>query len=339
MKFIFVVLLLLCLASMDVLGQELRWGEFGVFSKWEHYPYAIKSSSPFVGHLPDLREFPRLIELARDPKLNQTDRVILLSQMRTLSRCDFEKRDRRVEDNAAAEFRKAVQKWEAWWQSYGEGLAQSLPKTGHNDEAAWKTVAPSPYLECPKYPISIPRQWSSSVSFRSGDYGAMAEEVIEFKVNEGQCELKRRYRTGDPSRWTWTHEVWTEFTRKEADHLIATLIYAIDNPWFFAGDEFSEPIDKKGKVKVTHIRGRPKEWLNYYPSYEWSGIRNADQRVLINHDPWTWHCIDYNVTEKTSLNGVFGVVFRVVRDLFPDPSWMPSESRWKKTAPPSNWKE
>jgi hypothetical protein len=111
---------------------------------------------------------------------------------------------------------------------------------------------------------------------------------------------------------------------------MASLIYAIDNPWFFGDDEFSEESEKEER-KVGHIRGRPEAWTTYYPFCKWSGIFDEDQKIIINHDPWNWDTIDHELGKQTSLDGgTFGLVFRIVRDLFPDPSWIPSRSRWKK---------
>jgi len=312
--------------------QELRWGEFGYYSNWERFPYAIKSEYKFIGKLPDLREFPLLLTAALDPKMDRSDREIIISQMRTLSRCDFEKRILRKEDDVAAEHRAAVAKWEDWWTRYGSKLAQSLDQSGDRNVAAWKQVAPSPYLECPKYPISIPGSWSSTISFGSGDYGGVTQEVIEFHVRDTQCELRRQYRTGWMGKEDWTYEVWKDLSQEEAAHFLASLIYAIDNPWFFGDDEISEVEDKDAEIKIGTILGRPKEWTDYYPGYDWTGILDVDQRVIINHDPHNWNTFDHKLGGTRDLDEGFGVVFRLVRDLFPDPSWDPDSSRWKKVS-------
>jgi hypothetical protein len=308
----------------------LRWGEFGCYSNWKRYPYAIKSESQFIGRLPDLRELPKLLESALDPKMDQSDRAIIISQIRTLSRCNFEK-TLNGGDDVEAEYRVAVAKWKNWWDAYGSKLPEALAKSGQRYEKAWKQVAPTPYLETPAYPILIPKSWTSTISFRSGDYGGVTEEVIEFRVTDDTCSLRRRYRTGWMGKEPWTHEVWQEFSHKEADHFLASLIYLIDNPWFFSRDELSETEGGDKQAKIGHIRGRPEAWTDYYPGYEWTGILDADQRVIINHDPWNWDTIDHDLGPKTSLDGgAFGIVFRLVRDLFPDPSWDSDSSRWKR---------
>lgn len=332
MKSLAVTFLLICLFSLHASAQkpELRWGEFGCYSNWDRYPYSIDSQYEFIGRLPDLRQFPKLLEAALDPKMDRTDRAIILSQMRTLSRCDFEKTVSNEGHDAEAKYRAAVAKWGDWWRDYGSGLSQSLPLNGSRYKEAWSEVAPSPYSECPDYPISIPESWSSTISFRSGDYGFVTEEVIEFRVSEKDCELLRRYRTGWIGKSNWTYEAWAGFSREEAANFLAVLIYAIDNPWFYGDDKFSAPSSNEER-KIDHIRGRPEAWSTYYHGYEWSGILDADQRVIINHDPWNWNTTDKGLGPKRMLDGgVFGVVFRVVRDLFPDPSWEPSGSRWEK---------
>lgn len=335
MKCIATIVFLLgaCSLCAHAQKQDLRWGEFGYYSNWDRYPYAIDSEYEFIGRLPDLREFPKLLKAALNPKMDQSDRAVIVSQLRTLSRCDFEK-VLNGDDDVDAEHRLAVSKWSDWWDSYGSKLPKALDERGQRIEKAWKQVTPSPYLEIPTYPILVPELWSSTISFRSGDYGGVTEEVIEFRVTKGTCSLKRRYRTGWMGKESWTHEVWEDFSREEAANFIAALLYAIDNPWFFGDDEFSEASEKEER-KIGHIRGRPEAWTTYYPSYEWSGILDDDQKVIINHDPWHWDTIDHELGKNTSLDGgAFGLVFRLVRDLFPDPSWIPSKSRWKKVDAP-----
>ena len=109
--------------------EELRWGEFGCYSNWDRYPYAIKSQYEFIGRLPDLREFPKLLEAALDPRMDQSDRAVITSQLRTLSRCDFE-RSLNADDDADAEHRLAVAKWKDWWDTYGSKLPGELAKKG-----------------------------------------------------------------------------------------------------------------------------------------------------------------------------------------------------------------
>jgi hypothetical protein len=332
MKLIFNTLLLL-----TVLGnrgyaqvQELRWGEFGCYSTWERYPYEIESEYEFAGRLPDLREFPQLLEAALDPKMNDSDRKIILSQLRTLSRCDFEKRLER-EDSAEVEYRAAVTAWKNWWDTYGSKLPKALAESGRQHEGAWKQIAPTPYLECPKYPILIPPSWSSTLSFRSGDYVGVTEEIIEFLVKDGAFSLKRRYRTGQLGRGEWTHEEWSDFTQEEAEKFVAAVIYSIDNPWFFASDELSERNDKGEDEHFGTILGRPEAWTDYYPSCQWSGFLDAEGRVIGNHEPGFWSSLDYQLGPQTALDDPsVGLVFRIIRDMFPDPSWDPEASRWRR---------
>ena len=314
----------------------MRWGEFGCYSNWDRHPYEIRSDYEFIGCLPDLREFPKLLEAALDPGLDKSGRAVLVSQLRTLSRCDFE-RVLDAGDDVDAEYLAAVAKWRDWWNSYGSKLPGALAERGRRYEKAWKQVAPSPYLEVPTYPILVPKSWSSTISFRSGDYGGVTEEVIEFRVSDEACTLRRRYRTGWMGKEAWTHEEWRDFTPDEAGHFLASLIYLIDNPWFYGRDELSEPgegEDSGEQHRIGHILGRPEAWTDYYPGYEWTGILDADQQVIINHDPWNWDTIDHELGPATILDGgAFGIVFRLVRDLFPDPSWDPDSSRWKRMEP------
>ncbi|GAA5496426.1 hypothetical protein Rhal01_02609 [Rubritalea halochordaticola] len=338
MKRISTTFLLLVTYAQVSMGQvqELQWGEFGCYSNWERIPYKTKSEYEFIGRLPDLREFPKLLEVALDPKLSNRDISVLTSQLRTLSRCDFETS---LNPGSNAEYQASIAKWKAWWDAYGSKMPEALAQRGQSYEKAWQQVAPSPHLEVPNYPILIPKSWSSTLSFRSGDYGGITEEVIEFRVSEDACSLRRRYRTGWMGKQDWTHEVWQDFTREEADHFLACLTYLIDNPWFFSRDELSEKADGKDQAGISHIKGRPKAWTDYYPNCEWTGILDSNQNVLINHDPWHWDSMDHDLGPKTSLDEPFGIVFRLVRDVFPDPSWDPDSSRWKRTEPDPNKKK
>ncbi len=106
-------LIALAVLGVDARAQkvELRWGEFGCYSIWNRYPYAIKSEFEFVGRLPDLREFPKLLTAALEPKMNNSDRALIFSQMRALSRCEFDKLLLDEGDDFEAEHRKAVSRW------------------------------------------------------------------------------------------------------------------------------------------------------------------------------------------------------------------------------------
>ena len=56
----------------------------------------------------------------------------------------------------------------------------------------------------------------------------------------------------------------------------------------------------------------------------------GDPVFLINDDVWNWHTTDFKAHPKTSFDYLIGVVFRVVRDEFPDPTWNKAKSRWMK---------
>lgn len=335
------ITLLVCLLGEGATAQEqeteLRWGEFGFYSNWRRYGWKIDSAYPFLGALPDLREFPKLLDWARTPEMSRADREVILSQMKALSRCDFERPRISANDDKEAAYLESVAKWAEWWSRYGSALAETLPDAGRRHETAWSTIAPTPYLECPDYPISIPRTWSTTLHFQSGDYGGFTEEDIELRIDGDSCELRRRYRTGWAGKGEWTHELWRDLARDEADLFFCSLIYSIDNPWFFGRDQISES-DKPGEDNtIKGIHGRPEAWTNYYPSVKWSGILDEDGFVILNHDPWRWHSLDHKMGGETSLDEPIGVVFRLVRDLFPDPSWDPDSSRWAKTNPPPDW--
>ena len=72
--------------------------------------------------------------------------------------------------------------------------------------------------------------------------------------------------------------------------------------------------------------------MAYYPGVHWTGILDPEGHVLINDDVWSWHTTDWEPIargeRKTMLDYPLGVVFRVIRDRFPDPAWKPEVSRW-----------
>jgi hypothetical protein len=299
----------------------LRWGENGSLSRWDQY-YADRTNTvyPYCNQLPALEQFPKLLEYL---KLTSYEREIVVSQLRTLSRCDFV-------DFMKQDYDAAYLKWRAWWDYYGSKLAESLKKEGRTYPEAWNAIAQSSGLKCPAYPLALPTSWSFQLSFRSGDYGGVVEEEISMSVSPTTATLKRRYhRPTDASGSNWFHpqwitEKWEGLTVEESQSFLASVIYAIDNPWVYSDDEIQ--ID-------GHIKGRPKQWTDYYPSVKWTGILDSEGRVLINDDVWDYHTTDSSglMTGKykfPGLDGDIGVIFRVVRDQFPDPIWDKKRSRW-----------
>jgi len=300
------------LAGPDRTSHPLRWGENQSLFRWTRYSYEIRSAYPFWQRLPVLEEFPRLLKYS---ELRQTDLDILVSQLQTLSRCDFVGYPNR-------DYQAAFQKWQDWWDYHGAQLADRLRTEGQSYPEAWQAIAGPSGIPCPGYPIVLPSAWSFQLSFRSGDYGAVVEEVIDMRVSPMSTSLTRRYHraTGTP----WQSEEWEGLTVQEAHSALASLIYAIDNPWVYADDTLAD--NRTGLIKG--IKGRPKEWSNYYPSVSWSGVMDTDGRVLINDDVWSWHATDRR-ERRSSLDYPIGVVFRVIRDRFPDPSWKATRSKWK----------
>ena len=137
-------------------------------------------------------------------------------------------------------------------------------------------------------------------------------------VTTDTATLRRKYHrtTNAP----WEAEDWKGLTIEESRLFLASLIYAIDNPWLYVDDSIAEQPGGNAPSLIGHIKGRPKDWSDYYPGVEWTGIMDPEGHVIINDDVWSWHTSDY-AKHKTSLadNSCIGVVFRVIRDRFPDP--------------------
>jgi len=138
--------------------------------------------------------------------------------------------------------------------------------------------------------------------------------------------LRRRFRRSTNA--PWETEEWADLTIKESQSFLAALIYAIDNPWLYINDSIAD-----NDTGYGHIKGRPEGWTAYYPSVEWTGIMDTKGRVILNDDSRRWHTSDHEKNPKTLFTGInrIGVVFRVIRDQFPDPTWNKDRSRWKAT--------
>lgn len=312
--FALLLLTLSALAETNRPSLPLRWGENGSLYRWNRYPYEIRTAYPFWDRLPVLDEFPKLLDFSNLRRSSDLD--ILASQLQTLSRCDFV-------DRKTGDYSEAFQKWRGWWDHYGAQLADRLKHEGQSYPEAWNDIPGALGIPCPDYPVALPTTWSFQLTLRSGDYGVMVEEVIDMRVTPTVASLGRNYRRRTAA--SWEAEKWAELSVAEAQSFLATLIYAIDNPWLYVDDNFNVPAKDRG---LGQVNGRPSEWVSYYASVDWTGILDSADRVLINDDVWVWHTTNYQ-KHKTHLDSPNGVVFRVVRDRFPDPSWSATGSRWR----------
>jgi hypothetical protein len=253
---------------------------------------------------------------------NTFDTNVRFSQLQTLSRCNFF-------DWMKPDHGGALQKWQNWWSYYGSRYSERLKREGHTYLEAWQAIAPRG-LPCPDYPLLLPEAWSFQLTFGSGDYGSIVKEEVTMSVNPNAATLRRRYQSysGAP----WVSEEWKGLTIAESQSFLASLLYAIDNPWIYVNDSLAvEPRASFNFAGMGSVKGRPKRWSTYYPSVQWSGILDAEGRVLVNDDPYDWHSEDREA-ERT-LDYPVGVAFRVIRDVFPDPTWKPLQSRWEASEP------
>lgn len=309
-RYLVSVLLLFCISSECALAEEpLAWGSDGGHFKWRASRYAVA---------PNLSDFPILIKAARDP--SQPRRYMIMSQLRAISRCNFGS-DGTVSDA------NALASWEKWWLHHGVKYQQDLALIGRSYTNSWKKLPKNRDELSMAYALVLPQSWTCSLSFKSGDYFNSTEENLDFEITPTTAKLNRRYRRGLDD---WICEEWAGFTRSEADEFLAALIYAIDNPWIYATDVFSETNEDAAKVNMRYVRGRPEVWC-YYPSVKWTGIVLSGGEILINDDPndyWEFPTEDAPLCERHALDDGIGVVFRVVRDVFPDPSL--DNSKWSR---------
>ncbi|MEM8672235.1 MAG: hypothetical protein AAGG48_32270 [Planctomycetota bacterium] len=328
------LLLLLGLFANQSYPQDFRWGEDGAYSKWERYPYETSITYEFLNTSPTISQFPRVIELARLPDKRPRiidDREIAVSQLRTISRCNFEK-VLNADSDFETEHKLAINKWQQWWNTYGKQYAEDYRKRGRKYPNAWAKIPGTKDIPCPEYPILLPDSWSTQINFRSGDYGGVTQEQISISVSPNKTTLTRKYTHGWPGGSEWTHEEWRDFTHEEAQLFLATLIYSIDNPWVRRDESVLATTEKERMI--GSFKNRPRTWSNYYPHVEWSGILDENQNVIVNDDVRTWDTIDYENFGKTRYDQYVGVTYRVVLEQFPDQQPRGNDCRWVKVDTP-----
>ncbi len=330
-----------CSASIACAQDVGTWGIDGLESKWRHKSeyYNPPTNYKYYGQTPRLENFPKyLAEAAQRPPLilDLGKREYAVEHLKALSRCDF------YHSREGTGY--PIDQWEQWWHRYGKPSLAEYEEKGRRYPEVWKRMPATEGKPCPDYKILVPEVWSAEIKFRAGGIAAIREE-ISFDIDQSECRLRRRYRRQILDE-SWTREEWNDLTREEANDFYAMLIYAIDHPWLYKDDPwmvtYYETIEGK-EYGRSHVRGRGEQWTTLYSGTSWSGIRNAKGHVIINEDPSSWHSDNprYNflgspesvgkkgsVVDGPWLEGYSGVVFRVVRDCFPDPAWKPNESRW-----------
>ena len=297
-----------------------KWGEFGFYSKWDRLSYEVDTEYPHTGALPGLDQFEELLTLAEADKVNdRTGREMLLSQLATLSRCEFDIYP--ADRSKSPHYEDTVLKYREWWNRYGKGLVSDLLKNGKRYPDAWRSLMMSPSLECPSYPLLLPESWSMKVKFRSGDYGGVVTEELIFKVSPEMCSLVRVFSTHTNA--AAEREEWKDFGYAEAQSYLAALIYLIDNPWLV---EEGESVFKV-EGRPDHVVGRPKEWTLYYPSIEWTGVLDAEKKVILDDKGGHWHTVNHEAAPITSYQGL-GIPFDLAIQRFPTKEYDPDKARW-----------
>lgn len=324
------------------------WGHDGALSKWYRLSgsWNPESNYKYYGQTPRLEDFPKLLAEAKSfvpNEENGRDREYIYEHLATVSRCDFSTYLYGNSDGKPGHA-NAVARWEEWWDHYGKQYLAEYQKNGRRYPDAWKRLPRAEGKPCPNYKILLPEVWSMTLKFRPGNDFGIEGEVISLEVNGQQCRIRRRYNFSWFGDGPWTREEWKDFSREEADQFLAMLIYAIDNPWMYAGDYWADEYDTEESdipnLRGAHVRGRDERWTTLYSSVEWSGILDQRGRVLINDDNPQSHSTDppdINAmikahNERSPWMGIdLGLAFAVVRDCFPDPSWKPEKSRWERT--------
>ncbi|KAA5533998.1 hypothetical protein FYK55_28705 [Roseiconus nitratireducens] len=225
--YLFTIAVFFCVVGIGHSQEAATWGESDAYTKWMRYPYEIDSDYKYVQTLPTIDRFPELLKFALDPRFKGKpgvagDRMIIVSQLRTISRCKFD-RLLYADSDVEAEHRSAVAKWQQWWDVYGKQYAKAYREKGKRYADAWKKIPGAKNLPCPTYPILLPESWSTKLSFRSGDYGGIVEEEIELSASPQLCRLKRRYRIGHgwPGGTDWVNEEWNDLTYAETQEILS----------------------------------------------------------------------------------------------------------------------
>lgn len=300
----------------------LRWGDCVYFAKWDRPGYEIDSDYPFLTEMPTLEKFPELLKLG-EGEFSDGDRRILTQQMIALSRCDFIKPLKEGKDGE--KFKAALPRWKEWWEYFGKQQAEALPKEGKTCPKAWKQINLSPYLPCPVYPVLLPETWSFKLTYQSGDYLGVVTETIRMERAGGKASLTRRYQTRSDA--PWVNEIWEGLTEEDAESFLAMLVYAVDHPWLNADEKVGKSIEDS---EIAQINKRPEAWHIYNAWVKWTGILDAQGRVTLNDDPVTWETQNSSLCQDAGIDEGIGVVYRLILEHFPDPSYDNSLSRWKK---------
>lgn len=297
-----------------------RQGEYGGSTKWYRYPYEIESDYPYLKNLPPPEKIPELIELiakAESTGKQAAGAEVAKTQLSCLARVAFFK--------DAMETKSDVDSWRKWWREVGADYFRRLEKEGIRNENAWHSLVGFSKIPCPEYKILLPKEWRFEVSFRTGDYMGVVNEVITMERSKDKAVLKRRFSPATDK--PFQYEVWNggfggKFSPKDADDFLCELIYAIDHPWFVK--RFVSP-------RRNFVEGR--SWRHYYSHTDWTGVVLPDGRVWVNDDPWNW---------KESKGGVgsmdiqFKTVYPLLCRRYRDRAigWVPDPDAPKDKTPP-----
>ena len=263
------------------------------FSRRSWAWYGIRTTYKFYGKNPTYADVPFLIEHVA--KMADQDEVAY-DQLMALTRMQFGIPRFLKED----ERKEASEKWRKWWKEVGQHRPALRAERGVRDRTAWDLVRRGRDLPMPPEPIVLPKSYTLTVTYSSGDYDGVINEALVIRRQGKAASLVRRFSTH--RRGPVREERCEPFKGEESDQLVQALGYLIDRPWllndeaaiekrFSAAEKAQEGKEEKSAPTFERlgekIVGR-ESYHVYYPNVSIE-LRDEQGKVWWNADPIDWH--------------------------------------------------
>ncbi|CAN5703527.1 hypothetical protein BH11VER1_BH11VER1_12400 [soil metagenome] len=299
-----------------------------MFIRWRWRQLAEKSSYPHMDRMPAYQEVPFLIKCFEKKSEGYEEAS---DQLEALTRMQFGIPWLQTDPERFA----ASLKWSEWWEDIGKHRPEQQKQRGVRDAEAWDLAQRGRNLPMPSEPQVIPELYELKVHFRSGDYNAVTSETLTLKKGTDGAELIRSFSTRQDG--PVTEERWLPFGIKDADRVLRTLGYLIDQPWlvndeaeiekrYWASEKKNPESESLGKWCDNKLKGRESYPEFYYPSVDFE-LRDGSGKLWWNSDPDQWHGANPERFNK-SHQPVPGTVFPYLAALYPE------SARWDQTGKP-----
>ena len=281
--------------------------DFQQFIRWNYPTYEYGSTYRFQYRLPLHREIPDVLAIRKTG--GTKGETVIDSQLETLTRFD-------PEYGSSDEAKQTA--WENWWTNVGVLYPDETKVRATQDLEAWRIACKGRTLPIPETPVVLPRTYSLTFTFHSGDYRGICKEKMTLKRTSSAATLRRTYSTstyGDEM-----NESWQGMSIKQADTIARAIAHVIDHPWlqnneFEINRVFWENERKKNGpkqhrrpvfAKQKKLLGR-ESFSTYYASAEFE-MKDGDGNVWWNADPNLWYGANedrYNWSSFRSVGGVY----------------------------------